>query len=334
VTAARRHRGLLLLGLLLLAALVLLCSPFAGIRQISPSELFDPATRGEADIFWRWRVPRVMVAFLAGAGLALCGMAFQAMFRNPLATPFTLGVSSGASLGAALYLRMGLTFTLGVLPGISAFAFVGALTAILIVYGITRMRRGFSTATMLLAGVAVSLFFSGLIMLTQYLALFRRAIHIMHWLMGSMNVSGYADVFAVLPFAAGGAIAIIYLSNELNMLTTGEDIAASRGVAVKRVKLLLFFVTSMAVGGIVAICGPVGFVGMMVPHICRMIVGSDHRYLAPASFLFGGAFLVLCDRFSVMLAGTAEMPVGIITALLGGPFFLWLLVRRGPARIA
>jgi cobalamin transport system permease protein len=334
MSSRNKRPGLVLALMALGALLVVVIAPLCGIKFIPPGYLFDSSMPGESDAFWRWRVPRVLIAFLAGSGLALCGMAFQAMFRNPLATPFTLGVSSGASFGAALYLRLGLTFSLGILPGISTFAFGGALTAILIVYGITRIRRGFSTATMLLAGVAVSLFFSGLIMLTQYMAIFTRAIRIMHWLMGSLNGVDYHDLYAVLPFSLGAIIAINWLTNELNMLTTGDDLAASRGVAVQRVKMLLFFVTSLGVGGIVAICGPIGFVGMMVPHICRMLVGSDHRYLAPASFLFGGAFLVICDRLALVMTGAAGMPVGIVTALLGGPFFVWLLVRRGPARIA
>jgi iron complex transport system permease protein len=314
---------------------VLYAAPFYGLRTISPTELAEVSGSREAAIFMNMRVPRVLAAFLAGAGLALCGMAFQALFRNPLATPFTLGVSSGASFGAALYVRLGLVMHIPFLPvpGISIFAFAGALLAILMVYAITRIRRGFSTSTMLLAGVAISFSFSGLIMLIQHLSLFSHSIRIMHWLMGSMAVQGYRDVYAVLPFTMAGLIAVAWLSQELNVLTTGEDIAASRGVNVGLVKLLLFFTTSLCVGGIVSVCGPIGFVGMMVPHICRMLIGSDHRYLTPACFFFGGSFLVLCDRLSIILGGIGGMPVGILTALLGGPFFLWLLIRRGPARI-
>jgi iron complex transport system permease protein len=179
-------------------------------------------------------------------------------------------------------------------------------------------------------------------MLIQYITVHERAMRIVHWLMGEMEVGGYTEVLNVLPFALGGGAVIVFLSNELNLFTTGEDLAATRGVEVNRIKTVLFVATSLTVGGVVAVCGPIGFVGMMVPHICRMVIGSDHRWLGPASFLFGGTFLVVCDRLScavlapVVQSGAVvpELPVGIITALLGGPFFLWLLVRRGPARLA
>jgi iron complex transport system permease protein len=316
-----------LAGLAALAGLVLCAAPFTGMRLIG---LADAAGGGvESAIFWNMRVPRVLVAFLAGSGLALAGMAFQAMFRNPLATPFTLGVASGASFGAALYVHLGLAFTLGILPGVSAFAFLGALLAIGLVYGLTRGGGGLSTNTLLLAGVAVSFTFSSLILLVQYITIHTRSMRIVHWLMGELAVGGYPDVFNVLPFAVGGAAVILFLSNELNLLTTGEDLAATRGVEVGRVKTALFLVTSLTVAGVVAVCGPIGFVGMMVPHVCRMLVGSDHRWLGPASLLSGGTFLVVCDRLSCAVLAPAELPVGIVTALLGGPFFLWLLLRRG-----
>jgi iron complex transport system permease protein len=312
---------------------VLLLCPFVGLQRILPADVLTASTGDMVwTIFWRIRVPRVCVAFLAGAGLAVSGMAFQAMFRNPLATPFTLGVASGASLGAAFYMRLGLSFALLGISGISIFAFGGALGAICLVYGLTRCRRGFSTATMLLAGIAASMFFSSLIMFLQYLSDFTQSFRILRWLMGGLQVVGYESLFHLLPFFVIGTAVLLLLGHELNLLATGDDIAASRGVNVAGTKRLLFLATSLTVGGIVAVCGPIGFVGMMGPHICRLLVGANHRYLIPASLLFGGLFLALCDTLARVLIAPAEIPVGVITALLGGPFFMWLLLRSAWAR--
>lgn len=318
------------LGLMsLLAVGVLSGAPFLGMYPIPMEAIFAPLEGNvEAEIFWNLRVPRVMAAFLAGAGLAISGMAFQALFRNPLATPFTLGVASGAALGAALYVRSGLSFALLSISGLSLSAFVGALGSILLVYGLTQIRQGFSVASMLLAGVAISFFFSSLILFIQYMSDFAQSFHILHWLMGNLGVTGMETVFEILPFVVAGALVISLLSQELNLLATGELLAVSRGLNLKRIRSLLFFVTSLTVGGIVATCGPIGFVGMMVPHICRLLVGADHRFLTPATLLFGGSFLTLCDTLARNLIAPAEIPVGVITALLGGPFFIWLLLRR------
>jgi len=305
------------------------------MKPIAPGAVFGSGVSSlEADIFWELRVPRVCVAFLAGAALAVCGMAFQAMFLNPLATPFTLGVSSGASLGAALYIRLGLGFALLGISGVSVFAFFGALLSILLVYGLSRVRRVFSNAMLLLAGVAISFFFSSLILLLQYLSDFTDAFRILRWLMGGLGVVGFESVLRVLPFVVAGSAIVLYFVHELNLLATGEELAASRGVEVRTTKRLLFFATSLMVGGVVAVCGPIGFVGMMAPHICRLLIGPDHRYLAPATLLFGGAFLVLCDVLAQIVIAPAIIPVGVITALLGGPFFLWLLLSGSLARRA
>lgn len=322
-------RTIVLVSLIGFAAAVLVLAPLAGIESIPVGAVLRPADGGTAaDIFWRIRVPRVLTAFAAGVALALSGMAFQAMFRNPLATPFTLGVSSGAAFGASLYVITGLAFSIGPVSGQSIFAFVWAGAAIAIVYGLTRVRRGLSTATMLIAGVAVNFFFSSFILFIQYMSDFTRSFRVIRWLMGGFEIVGFEPVLTILPFVGIGGFVIFALTDELNVLTLGEDIALSRGVPVGRVKTALFFATSLMVGGIVSVCGPIGFIGMMVPHICRLLVGYDHRYLATATCLFGGAFLVLCDTLARSLIPPAEIPVGVITALLGGPFFLWLLLGR------
>jgi len=319
-------KNLILLLLFVVAITTVVLAPFWGIKSIPFSAIFHPGDQMIADIIWKIRLPRVIVAFLAGAALALSGMAFQAMFRNPLATPFTLGVSSGAALGAALYIKLGLFFSFLGIAGQSLFAFLGAILSVVLVYGITKIKKGFSTATMLIAGVAINFFFSSLILFIQYLSDFANSFRIIRWLMGGFEVVGFTPVLTILPFAVSGTIIIFFLTRELNLFALGEDIALSRGVAVTRIKALLFFATSFMIGGIVSICGPIAFVGMMAPHICRLLIGSEHHFLSPASFVFGGAFLVVCDTLARTIIAPAEIPVGVITALLGGPFFLWLLL--------
>ena len=326
MTAGRKSFILLLLALLALLALII--GPLVGMRTIPLDAVMHPASWSrESEIFWRLRLPRVFVSFLGGIGLAVSGMSFQALFRNPLATPFTLGVSSGAALGAAAYVRFGLPAAFMGVPGISVSAFLGAMLSVLLVYGLTHLRSGFSTGTMLLAGVAISFFFSSVNLFIQYISDFTQTFHIIRWLMGGLEVVGFRSVVNMLPFVSVGVLIILYLTHELNLMTTGEEIATSRGVNVGHVRRGTFFAASLMVGGVVSVCGPIGFVGMMSPHICRLMIGQDHRYLAPATLLFGGAFLTICDTFARTVIAPAEIPVGVITALLGGPFFIWLLVR-------
>jgi len=333
-------RSLVLAALLVLAVLVAVGAPFAetaAMPHVPLSTLWDRSNVLAWNILWEIRVPRVLMGLVAGAGLAVSGMAFQAVFRNALATPFTLGVASGASLGACVYIHGtylygSLAFRLLWVPGRAWFAFGGAVLSIALVYGLTRVRRGFSTATLLLAGVAINFFFSSLILLFQYLSDFTQALVMLRWLMGGLEQTvGLGDVLTVLPLVTGGAMIVLYLTHELNLITTGEELAASRGVEVNRTKVVLFFAVSAIVGAIVALCGPIGFVGLMAPHICRLLIGPDHRYLTPATLLFGAAFLAACDTLARTVMFPVELPVGIITSLLGGPFFLCLLLRGSAA---
>jgi iron complex transport system permease protein len=312
----------------LLALLALFITPMVGMEFIPLSTLFKSPGSMNAGILLDIRLPRTLTGFLVGSALALSGMTFQAMFRNPLATPFTLGTASGASLGAALYIRLGLTFSLFGIAGISFASFAGSLLAVGLVYGLTRLKTGFSTATLLLAGVAVSFFFSSLILFIHYMSGFANSFRIIRWMMGSVDLTGYDGLLDMLPFVITGIIVLLLSANELNLLMTGDDIAASRGVNVNRTKKILFTAASLMIGGVVAFCGPIGFVGMMAPHICRLMIGSEHRTLIPATLLFGGTFLVVCDTLARTLIAPVEMPVGVITALLGGPFFIALLLNR------
>lgn len=305
-------------------------SPFFGMTFISPSALFQPGSP-DAEVFWRLRLPRTVAAFLAGAGLSVSGMVFQAMFRNPLATPFTLGVSSGAAFGASVYFRLGIALSFLGSAGSLGAALMGGLFSMALVYLITRARGGFSTPVMLLAGVVINFFFSSLVMFIQYVSNANDSLHITRWLMGSLNGLELARLTELAFIVIAGAAIIRRMSFELDLLTAGEELAASRGVPVKKTKMAAFATASVVVGAVVSLAGPIGFVGMMVPHICRLWFGSSHRRLLPASFLLGGCFLVLCDLAARSVLAPAELPIGIITSIIGGPFFLWTLFRTNRA---
>ncbi|HYF00218.1 MAG TPA: iron ABC transporter permease [Planctomycetota bacterium] len=315
------RRGWILAGITAAAAAGSSVAPYLGAVALGDLR--------SVPVFWEIRIPRVLLGFLAGAGLSVAGMTFQAMFRNMLAEPYTLGVSGGAAFGATLAIRFGWTSSVLGISGLSVSAFGGALGALLLVYGIAMARRAFSTAVLLLAGVAVNLFFGSLILLIQYLSDFTSSFRILRWMMGGLETVGYGAVLDVFPFVVSGSAVVLCFSRELNLMTVGEDVATSRGVHVPAVRAALFSATTLMVGGIVALCGPIGFVGLMAPHIARLLIGPEHRFLAPATFLFGGVFLVACDAVSRLLIAPAEIPVGVVTALLGGPFFVWLLLRRG-----
>jgi iron complex transport system permease protein len=317
-----------------LAVLALAVLPLVGRQALPFSALFDFYGVDPAGvIFWQIRVPRALAAFVGGAGLALGGAVFQAIFRNPLATPYTLGVAGGASLGVALASRFGLSLVVVGLSTTSVAAFAGAMVAVGVIWMLTRLRPELSSTTLLLAGVAMNFFFSSVILFAQYTASLGDSYRIIRWLMGGLGGVDLTTVLHMTPVVTLGAAVIVWRARELDLLATGTEIAASRGVAVAPTRTVLFLATSVMVGGVVAACGPVGFVGMMAPHICRLLVGSNHRVLLPASILFGGAFLVLCDTAARLVLFPAELPVGVITAFLGAPFFLWLLVRQvGVAR--
>jgi len=307
--------------LILLSLATLLVFPMIGTTDV----LHDPMGH---EILMKLRIPRVLTAFLAGIALATSGMIFQALFRNPLATPDTLGVSGGAALGATVWMRFGAPLLFVGVGGASTAGFFGALSTVLLVYGLARIKSGFSSVTLLLAGVAVNLFFSSLILLMQYFSDPGETFRMIRWLMGGFSVVGFTTPVNLAVFTAIGLIIAALLTREMNLLLTGEELAGARGVNVDRTKKMLFFSASLMTGAAVAFCGPIAFVGLMVPHICRQFIGSDHRKLFPAVILFGGVFLVTCDGLARTLLAPVEMPAGLITALLGGPFFLWLLLKK------
>lgn len=307
-----------------ISVILVILAPFLGGYDLSLTDIFT-FTGGDAEIFWRVRIPRVLMSFTAGAALSLSGMIFQALFRNPLATPYTLGVASGASLGASIYFLLSAVMFIPVYFGAPLFAFAGAMLAMFLVYGIGWALKGDSV---LLVGVALNFCFSSLIMFIQYTAGFISSHRIIRFMIGSLDSASLSSILVTLPFLAAGFIVSMLYRRELDLITTGDDIAASRGVDIQRVKYTFYIVTSLMIGCVVSVTGPIGFVGMMAPHICRLLVGESHYRLTPASFLFGGAFLTVCDTFARILIFPTEIPVGVITSMLGGPFFIFLLVKR------
>jgi iron complex transport system permease protein len=333
MTSIRRRLVVTLVGFGSLAVLSCVLAPLVGSTPIRLARVFDRSIafkdNVDAQIFFVARLPRALAAALVGSTLAAAGVVFQALLRNPLATPFTLGVSSGAALGAMIAITLPAQMSMSGMGGVPLASLIGALGAVLIVYGLATARRaGFSTGVLLLAGVTLNSFFSALILFVQYLADFSQTFRTVRWLMGDLDVASYAPILAALPLAVFAFCAFGWLPRSLNLLTLGPEAAASRGVNVLQVQRLAFFSASLATGAAVSLGGPVGFIGIVVPHLVRLMVGSDHRVVLPASALFGAAFLVSCDVVARSILAPFELPVGIVTAMIGGPFFLWLLIRQ------
>ena len=329
----RTRLAMTLTGFGALALATCLLAPLAGSTSISLARAFDRsipfAENVDAQIFFVARLPRVIAGAVVGATLASAGVVFQAMLRNPLATPFTLGVSAGASLGAMLVIIFGATFTVGPFSPVPLASFAGAGVATAIVYWLaTPYRRAMSTSVLLLAGVTLNAFFSALIMFVQYIADFAQVYRAARWLMGDLDVGSFAPIAAALPLVIAAFALFALLPSSLNLLSVGSDAAAARGVDVARAQRLAFFSASLATSAAVSLAGPIGFIGIVVPHLVRLLVGVDHRIVLPASALFGAAFLVACDLLARVLIAPVEVPVGVVTAIIGGPFFLWLLVRK------
>ena len=274
------------------------------------------------------RLPRVILAALAGGGLAVAGAAFQALTRNPLADPAVLGVAGGAALGAVLGHLWGFEGTLAGTVGLSAAAFAGALIAAILVYLIAAAGGSLPIQTLLLAGVITGLFFSAVITLVVSLVDFAQLGGILHWLMGSLGIVGYRAVGVIAVGTAVGTAMIYAQARALNVLALGEESALQLGVEAERVKRIVFVASSLLTGVIVAQTGPIGFVGLIVPHGVRLLIGADNRLLLPVAAGVGATFLVLADTLARVVVQPAELPVGVVTAFCGAPFFVYLLRTR------
>jgi iron complex transport system permease protein len=274
------------------------------------------------------RMPRVVLAFLVGGSLAMVGVALQALLRNPLADPFVIGISSGAALGAAIALLFGLGISVGSLSALPVCAFTGALVSLMIMYRISAAQYGFSVYTLLLTGVVLNAIFSAFIMFLTSIADPNRAFGMYAWLMGSLTGPDWSTLGILVLYLGMGLILLGMHAQSLNLLTLGEETARSLGVEVERVKKSVFLAAAFLTGAVVSFSGIIGFVGLIIPHAVRLVVSADHRLLLPIAGLVGGVFLMLADTVARTALSPSEFPVGVITALVGGPVFLWLLTTR------
>ena len=279
-------------------------------------------------IVWRVRLPRVLLAALTGAGLALVGVAMQAMVRNPLADPYLLGVSSGASVGAVSVLAFGALAFAGELA-LPLGAFSGALLACVAVYFLAHANGRLQASRLILGGVAIAYCLGGVTSLIVLTADQRElANSVLTWTLGSLAGTRWQELGLPAALLAAGVALLLAQARSLNALLAGEETATTLGVDTTRTRRWLFVLVSMVTGVLVALTGPIGFVGLIVPHVARMLVGSEHRCVLPVAALTGAIFLIWVDVFSRISFAPAEVPVGVITSLLGGPFFVWMLCRK------
>jgi len=327
-----------LIGLLLLAGALLL-SIAVGSVFIPPVTLFSLLLQGltghmpstgeaqlQATILFALRIPRTLLMALTGAALAGSGAAYQGLFRNPLADPYLIGVASGAGLGAVLAMSVRWPYSTLGLMAVPMAAFVGAILTVFVVYELARVGRTVPTTNLILAGVAVSSFATAA---TSFLIInttgeLRRALV---WMLGGSTMSGWAPVLAMLPYVALGLGTLLTMGHALNVLQFGDEQAQQLGMPVPRMRLLIIVAASLTTAAAVAFTGVIGFVGLIVPHLVRLLWSSDYRHLLPLSLICGAAFLLAADVLARTLLAPQEIPVGIITALAGAPFFLWVLRR-------
>ena len=280
------------------------------------------------EIIWNLRVPRVLLALLVGGGLSVSGTAVQALFRNPLAEPYLLGVSGGAAFGASLFTYLAiLGLSLPSFLGLPGFAFLFSLIAVVIVYKVAQVKGTIPRERLLLAGVALSFLFSAFTAFFLYLTVVQRP-QLLFWLLGGFSRARWGLLFTFAPIIFLGSLLFFLFWRELNAFLMGEEEALSIGVPVETIKKVILAVVALVTGASVGAAGIIGFVGLMVPHISRRLIGGDHRFLLLESFLVGATLMVLCDLLARIILSPLEIPVGIVTSLLGVPFFLWLLKKR------
>lgn len=326
-----KNPALVLIGSLIFLTAVIIIAPLIGSQSLNYGDVlkfFQGQQTSDGTIFFQVRLPRILLAILTGASLSLAGVVFQALLRNPLATPYTLGVSSGGALGALLMIKTGFTFSLLGFSSIQAAAFIGSILTILLVYFLSRRVGKLSIHIMILAGVTISYFFAALNLILHYLSDFTETSQMIRWMMGGLDVTSYGVLLRSLPILLLSFIGLWLMSRTFNILSTSEETAMSKGVDVARVQKISFVLASLITGTVVALSGPIGFVGLIAPHLLRILGGPDHRYLIPSSILFGGGFLALADTIARTALAPIDLPVGILTALIGGPFFLWLLFKQ------
>ncbi len=327
--------------LALLLSAVVLASIMTGSVKVEPFEsisiLFQSmvGSKGvgsdtERTIILSLRFPRALLAGLVGAGLSVAGAIFQALLRNPLADPYILGVSSGAAVGAITAILMGL----GSLSfGVPLASSIGAILTIITVFYFGKQDGKIHPNSLLLAGVITSSFLTAVIMFFISISQREELRTIIFWLMGDFSLADYQGIYMIAPYILFGILALYLRSRQINLLLTGEENAIQLGVDVERLKLFSYFFASLITAASVSVCGLIGFVGLIVPHTVRLLFGPDHRLLIPASALVGATFLIACDTLARTLFAPIELPVGVITAAFGGPFFIYLLRTRKVVKI-
>ncbi|MDD4179904.1 MAG: iron ABC transporter permease [Candidatus Margulisbacteria bacterium] len=307
----------ILLGVLLLAMFL---SLFLGSVLMSPSALWH------SDILWQIRLPRVILAAFVGLLLALSGVILQGVLRNPLSDPYIVGFSAGAGVGAAISLALGAQFIVFGMSSLPASAFIFSLLSVFVVYKLSQAAGKTSPETLILAGVALSAFCGAILSLIIIISGNLQSIYF--WLLGSLSAATWSNVSTVIPYAIVGSVVAYYYSKELNALLLGEEMALTLGVDVEKVRLVLIVTASLLTAAAVSVSGLIGFVGLIIPHWIRLIVGPNHRLLIPISALSGMILMVVTDTIARTVLSPMEIPIGIIMALVGAPFFLYLLRRR------
>jgi iron complex transport system permease protein len=324
--ATARRVGFALFGLLLLLAACGIFALSTGYQAIGFEDLRSNETA--RTIFFRLRVPRVLLAMMVGGSLASVGAALQALFRNPLAEPFTLGVSGGGAVGASVAIALGFGASIAGIPMVFLTAFLGSALFVALVYRLAASGTVVLPGALLLAGVVLNLIAGAAVLMIQFLTDYTRALQILRWMVGTLDVVGMDLVWRMLLFLVPGLLVLLGTTRDLHIIAVDEDAAAALGVDVRRVEKIVYAASSLVVGVTVAVAGPIGFVGLIVPHAVRLLFGEDLRVVVPCSMLLGAAFLVLADTLARTILGASELPVGAVTALVGGPLFLALLSRR------
>ena len=320
----------IMLALAALAAVMFVCS-LIGTERVSLKAVFggagDAAVNPDYEIFVRVRVPRIILGAVVGAALACSGVVFQALLRNPLADPYILGISSGAGLGAMIAVVSGLSWTLFGRSPIAVFAFAGAIGTVWLVWLIGRRTGKFHLTGLLLAGVVVNAFFSAVIMFLTSVAKAEHVYATIFWLMGNMTEEDSIVLWTAAGCVLAGVVGLFYLGARLNALSFGEEDARSIGVNTATTRAAAFAIAALMTAVAVSLSGLIGFVGLVVPHAVRLVLGPDHRQLLPLSAIVGATFLVAADTIARIVVAPAQLPVGVVTAIVGGPFFLLMLVR-------
>ena len=332
LTPARLARVVLLLLLILAAAM--LAALAVGAVRIGPGAILRSLAGGDdpriAAILWQVRLPRILMAALAGAALASAGTSFQAVLRNPLADPYILGISGGAALGAILAVTSGLEEALPGWPVRPFSAFAGSCATVAAIFWLSRSRGRVASYPMLLIGWIFNSFFLALILFLETVVDFSRVHGVIFWLVGSVSPQSYTVLAVLAALAGGGFLVLLTQARRMDLICAGEDTARQLGADVERAKILSLLAASLVTASVVSFSGLIGFVGLIVPHAARFLFGPDHRLLLPASALRGAAALVLADTLARTLIAPTELPVGVLTVLLGGPCFI-LLYRRHAA---